>query len=188
MGALVWPKGRKRLPRPEGPSDLEAFVAIGRIQKPRGVRGEVFLLPLTDYPERFEGLTEVLLERPDGVRVSLRVEAFRAYGKRLGIKFRGFETPEAVGRLKGSVLLVCREAVYPLPEDTFYVFEVVGLKVETEAGEAVGKVVDVLSFPANDVYVVDRDGEEVLLPAVRELIQVDLAGGRVVVRDLEGLL
>ena len=60
--------------------------------------------------------------------------------------------------------------------------------METEAGEAVGKVVDVLSFPANDVYVVDRDGEEVLLPAVRELIQVDLAGGRVVVRDLEGLL
>ena len=98
-----------------GPSDSGAFVAIGRIQKPRGVRGEVFLLPLTDYPERFEGLTEVLLERPDGVRVSLRVEAFRAYGKRLGIKFRGFETPEAVGRLKGSVLLVRREAVYPLP-------------------------------------------------------------------------
>ncbi len=172
----------------EGPLNSEAFVAIGRLQKPRGIRGEVFLAPLTNYPERFQDLTEVLVERPDGVRTSLRIEAVRTYGKRIGIKFRGIETPEAVARLKGSVLLIPPEKVYPLPEDTFYVFEVVGLRVETEAGEAVGQVVDVLSFPANDVYVVDRNGEELLLPAVREVLRVDLEGGRIVVRDIEGLL
>ena len=170
------------------PSKSEAFVAIGRVQKPRGVRGEVFLAPLTDYPERFQDLEEVLVERPNGHRTTLRIEGARTYGKRLGIKFEGFETPEAAAGLKGCVLLIPRKEVHALPEDRFYVFQVVGLKVETEAGEAVGRVVEVLSFPGNDVYVVDRDGEEVLLPAARDLIRVDLEGGRVVVQDIEGLL
>ena len=116
----------------------------------------------------------------------LRTSGLTAKG--LAIKFAGIETPEAVAELKGSLLVVRREEVHDLPEGFHYVFEIVGLDVETEAGEHVGRVVDVLSMPANDVYVVDRDGEEVLLPAIQDLIRIDKASNRLVVRDTEGFL
>jgi 16S rRNA processing protein RimM len=170
------------------PPDAGDFVAVGKVQKPRGIRGEVYFFPLTDFPERFDGLETIVVEKPDGSRSSLDVDGVRFYGKRPTIKFRGVGTPEAVDRFRGSLLLVPRDQVHPLPEDTFYVFEVVGLKVETEDGEAVGQVKDVLSLPANDVYVVEREGKELLLPAVRDVMQVDLEGGRVIVRGVEDLL
>lgn len=166
----------------------DAFVAVGRVLKPRGLQGEAFLAPLTDFHERFQDLDEVLVQMPDGTRRPLRIGLIRAYGNRFGVKFLGVDSIEAVSRFRGGLLLIPREAVHPLPEDTFYVFEIVGLAVETEAGETVGRVVDVLSLPGNDVYVVDRAGQEVLVPAVRDFVHVDLEAGRIVVRDLDGLI
>lgn len=162
------------------------FVAIGKIMKPRGIRGEAFLLPLTDFPERFEDLDAVRVESPDGAFSSLDVAYVRAYGPRTAIKFQGIDTPEDVGRLRGHFVLVTHDAVHPLPEDAFYVFQIEGLPVETASGQSVGQVVEVLSYPANDVYVVDRNGEDVLIPAVREFVRVDK--DKIVVQEIEGLL
>ena len=162
------------------------FVAIGKIMKPRGIRGEAFLLPLTDFPERFDDLDAVRVESPDGAFSSLDVAYVRAYGPRTAIKFQGIDTPEDVGRLHGHFVLVTHDAVHPLPEDAFYVFQIEGLPVETASGQMVGQVVEVLSYPANDVYVVDRNGEDVLIPAVREFVRVDK--DKIVVQEIEGLL
>lgn len=162
------------------------FVAIGKIMKPRGIRGEAFLLPLTDFPERFDDLDAVRVESPDGAFSSLDVAYVRAYGPRTAIKFQGIDTPEEVGRLRGHFVLVTHDAVHPLPEDAFYVFQIEGLPVETASGQRVGQVVEVLSYPANDVYVVDRNGEDVLIPAVREFVRVDK--DKIVVQEIEGLL
>lgn len=162
------------------------FVAIGKIMKPRGIRGEAFLLPLTDFPERFDDLDVVRVESPDGAFSSLEVAYVRAYGPRTAIKFQGIDTPEDVGRLRGHFVLVTHDAVHPLPEDAFYVFQIEGLPVETASGQMVGQVVEVLSYPANDVYVVDRNGEDVLIPAVREFVRVDK--DKIVVQEIEGLL
>ena len=84
--------------------------------------------------------------------------------------------------------MVPRSQTHPLPEDTFYVFDIVGLDAVTESGDVIGRVKDVLSLPGNDVYVVDQDGEELLIPAVREVVHVELDAGRVVIKSLEGLL
>lgn len=162
------------------------FVAIGKIMKPRGIRGEAFLLPLTDFPERFDDLDAVRVESPDGAFSSLDVAYVRAYGPRTAIKFQGIDTPEEVGRLREHFVLVTHDAVHPLPEDAFYVFQIEGLPVETASGQRVGQVVEVLSYPANDVYVVDRNGEDVLIPAVREFVRVDK--DKIVVQEIEGLL
>ena len=162
------------------------FVAIGKIMKPRGIRGEAFLLPLTDFPERFDDLDVVRVESPDGAFSSLDVAYVRAYGPRTAIKFQGIDTPEDVGRLRGHFVLVTHDAVHPLPEDAFYVFQIEGLPVETASGQMVGQVVEVLSYPANDVYVVDRNGEDVLIPAVREFVRVDK--DKIVVQEIKGLL
>ena len=161
--------------------DRTSYITIGKVLKPRGVQGEAFLKSLTDFPERFEGLREVVLQGRDSNRTRIDVERVRAYGHRLAIKFRGFDIPEDVKRLSGSYVMVPREEVHPLPEDTFYVFDLVGLKVETENGFDLGEIVEVLSLPGNDVYVVDNAGKELLLPAVKEHIRVEVEEGRVVV-------
>ena len=156
--------------------------------KPRGIRGEAFLLPLTDFPQRFADLDSVRVEAPDGTSSALPVAYVRAYGSRLAIKFQGIDTPEDVRRLHDHFISVARDAVYPLPDNTFYVFELEGLPVETASGAMVGHVVEVLSYPANDVYVVDRNGEDVLIPAVREIVRVDQKAGKIIVQEIEGLL
>ena len=116
------------------------------------------------FPQRFHDLDSVRVEAPDGASSVLNIGYVRAYGSRLAIKFQGIDTPEHVARLRGHFILVSRDAVYPLPDNTFYVFELEGLPVETASGAMVGHVVEVLSYPANDVYVVNRNGEDVLIP------------------------
>ena len=164
------------------------FVTVGKIMKPRSIRGEAFLLPLTDFPQRFDDMDSVRVEAPDGTFFTLNVVYVRAYGSRTAIKFQGIDTPEDAGRLREHFILVARDAVHPLPEDSFYVFELEGLPVETASGAMVGHVVEVLSYPGNDVYVVDRNGEDILIPAVREIVRVDQKAGKIVVQELEGLL
>ena len=174
---------------PRNPVHREQFVVIGRVLKPRGLGGEAFLHPLTDFPERFQVLRKALVEKPDGNRMTLGIDRVRKCGRRMAIKFLDIDSPDAVAPFRGSELLVPADEVYPLPEDTFYVFEIVGLKVETETGPEVGRVVDVITHPANDIYVVKReDGGEALIPAARDLVRIDLAGGRLVVKNVEGLL
>lgn len=107
----------------------------------------------------------------------------------MAVKFLDIDTPDAVAPLRGSELLVPADDVYPLPEGTFYVFQIVGLKVKTEEGMEVGRVVDVLSHPGNDLFVVQREDEgEALIPAAKDLVRIDLAGGRLVVKNVDGLL
>lgn len=170
--------------------DPSAFVAIGRVMRPRGIQGEAFFLPLSDVEDRFQDLDEVRAELPGGGFETLRIERIRRVGKRMAVKFVGVERPEDVTAYRNCYLQIPRDAIHPLPDDTFYVFEVVGMDVVTEAGKLIGPVREVLTHPANDIYVVDRDGEEVMLPAMRDLMTVDREAGRIVLRDrdLEGLI
>lgn len=163
-------------------------VAIGKLHKPRGISGEVFCQPLTDFVERFENLETVTAIFPGGRREILLIEHARLYGTRLAIKFKGVNTPEAAKLFRGVHLVVPKDETFNLPDDIFYVYEIVGMMVETEDGETVGPVKDVLSVPGSDIYVVDRNGEEVLLPAVKELMTVDRDARKIVVVSLEGLV
>ena len=169
-----------------GSQDL--MVAVGKLMKTRGLNGEIFCHPLTDFLERFADLKVVMLEFSDGRRIDARVEFAREYSNKLAIKFAGLNTPQAVEPYRGALLLVSRDETFELPDDTFYVFELVGMMVETTAGEAIGTVKDVLTIPGNDVYVVDTGKEELLLPAARDLLTIDRDAKKIFVEDLEGLL
>ena len=143
--------------------NLDEDVSIGQVLKPRGLQGESFLFPLSDHPERFDSLDAARVLMPDGKKVDLKVSWIRQYGNKMGIKFSGVDTPQAASKYRGSYIQVSRDSVFDLPDGSFYVFEVIGLMVESESGEEIGKVQEVLSNRGNDIYVVDRDGEELLL-------------------------
>ncbi|MFS8525234.1 MAG: ribosome maturation factor RimM [Limnochordales bacterium] len=168
---------------------MDDFVSIGEVTAPHGVRGEVRVWPRTDFPERFQRLERVFVRRPGRVPQELAVERARFHKGFVIVKLEGVDTRDDAETLRGALLQVPGDQVVPLPEDHYYVFQIVGLEVVDEDGRELGVVKEVLFTGANDVYVVERaDGSELLLPAVKDVVlRVDVDAGRMVVRLLPGL-
>src|SRR3972149_1435164 len=128
------------------------LITIGKVLKPWGVRGEVKVEPLTDFPERFTGLSQVYLTSPVGKQVPCTVKSVRYAGKTPLLVIEGYDTPEKVK---------------PLSEGSYYWFELIGMDVRSEAGEKIGTITEVFQTGSNDVYVVKRGGTEVYIPATQ---------------------
>jgi 16S rRNA processing protein RimM len=161
-------------------------VVIGRIGRAHGIRGELNVGIRTDEPERrFAPGSSVVC----GTR-TLTVASSRHHGGRLVVAFREIADRTAAEQLHGTVL----EAVVD-PDDTpddpdeFYDHQLVGLEVRGSDGQVVGTVTGLVHLPYQDTLTVDVDGHEVFIPFVTELVPVvDVAGGFVTVKDVEGLL
>jgi 16S rRNA processing protein RimM len=167
---------------------VEELIAVGRILRPQGRTGEVRLEALTDAPERLRELTECyLVPPPTGERRT--IEAVRFQGPTPVIKLAGSEGIGDAEGLVGRLVSVPRTAVRPLPPDHFYAFDLVGCQVETDDGTSVGVLEGVQESPGHDLWVVRAGDREHLIPAVAAIVvEVDLAGRRVVVRPPDGLL
>ncbi len=164
----------------------EGWVRIGKVVAPQGLAGEVRVGPLTDFPQRFLATEQVALELAEGPRL-LQVEGARLHGNVAILRLA--EDRAGAEALRGVFLLVREEELVPLPQDQYYIYQLMGLSVYTEEGQFLGKIREVMATGGNDVWVVARDGEDLLLPAIRQVIrQVDLAAGRIVVHLLPGLV
>jgi len=172
----------------ETPGPEYRYIALGRILRPHGVRGEVVVEVLTDFPERLAHLPQLYLG--DAHQATLtRVRSCRTKGDLLLMAFEGYPDRTAVEALRDQLVQVPLEEAAPLPEDTYYPHQLVGLDVETTEGDNLGRLSDVLFTPANDVYVVTGPRGQVLLPAIRQVIkQIDLEAGRMVVELIPGLV
>ncbi len=160
----------------------EELLAVGRIARAHGVRGEVAVRPLSEVEGRFQP-GSILRLGPDGRR-RLTVRSSRPHGQRLLVRFEGIDDRTEAEGLRGALLLVPASEAPVLPADRFWVHDIVGLEVVTEAGRSLGPVTEVLRNPGNDVWVTER----ALIPAVREVVvRVDAAERRILVRDLPGL-
>ena len=166
---------------PSSELNPETAVTVGRIVAAHGVRGEMKVQPLTDFPKRFRRGAYLWL---NGART--RVRSSRPVGRLFYIILEGVNDREAVDALRDAELQV--PEAEPLVEDVFYQHDIVGLAVETADGEALGKVESIFSTGANDVYVVRGERGELLLPAVEDVVkEIDVAGGRLRVELLPGL-
>ncbi|MEW6243702.1 MAG: ribosome maturation factor RimM [Bacillota bacterium] len=165
------------------------LVAVGKITAPHGTRGDVRMIPLSDFPERYSLLSRVMLSGPAG-RMAYDVESARWHKGMVILKLTGIDSRDTAEMLRGAEVLVRRDELPVLPEGSYWIFDLVGLEVVTTDGETLGVVVDVLKLPANDVYVVQRpDGKQLLLPATREVVRkVDSENGTMTVYLLPGLV
>ncbi len=164
-----------------------ALVVVGRVVKPHGVRGELRVQPDTDFPERLGTLQQAVLVR-DEESTPVRIEAVRTAGQAWLVKIAGIDTPEEAGRWRGAHLAVPEELAAPLPEGRHYIFDVLGLLVETEDGRQIGTVDEVIRTPGNDVFVV-RGAREILIPAISSVVlRVDMETRRLVIRPIPGML
>lgn len=173
----------------EGP----AMVVIGRVLGAHGVRGEIKVLPLTDFPERFPGMERLEVFRPEGRCIaSLTVRSIRFHEAKglFLVETAEIGDRDKAGGLKGGLVMVKSSERAPLPEGSYWVQDVVGLRVvSSDTGEEIGRVEDVLQTGAHDVYSVKTiRGDVRMIPAVREVVlRISLQEGIMEVRPLEGL-
>ncbi len=162
------------------------YLTIGRVLKPWGYRGELKIEIMTDFPERFASLTTVYLGEDAKAFI---VERARLTGKSVRLKLKGIDTPEAGARLRDHLVQIPTEEAVALPKGQYYLYQLIGLRVKTTQGASLGEVVDILETGANDVYVVQNNGREVLIPAIEPVVKkVDLEQGELIIEPMEGLL
>ncbi len=115
----------------------------------------------------------------------MKIESSRLVTGKPILKFAGVDTPEAASKLTNRHLAVKSDQLVKLPEDTYYVFDLIGCEVFDETGARIGKVTDVQQYPANDAYVIrTENNEEVLFPAVLEYVkEIDAENRKIVVRN-----
>ena len=155
---------------------------MGVILAPHGIRGELKVQPLTDFPERFETGSRLWLNGQQWV-----VQRGRWARKTVILKLRGLETRTEAEALRGAELTV-PEAAELEEEGVYYLHDIIGLPVFDAAGERIGTLEEVFNSGATDVYVVRGEKGELLLPALDDVVtEVDIAGGRIVVDVPEGI-
>ena len=154
------------------------MVTVGKLLKAFGVRGQARVLSLTDVPNRFETLKEVILESPTGETLVTSITDVHADGRSYLLRFTAFSTPEEVGTFRGAWLKIPREAVPPAPEGHYYQFELIGLTVREETGRVLGTLEEVVTLPHQHLFVIRGAEQEFLLPASRKwILNVDVAEG-----------
>ncbi len=170
------------------------MVLVGRVVRPHGLRGQVVIASETDFgPERFAAGAKVwrTAEKAiDGKTVSeLTVADSYPQGDRWVVAFENVNTVEDAETLRGVELRIPEDARMALGPDEYYLYDLVGCQVRTEAGVEVGRVQAVYTGAGGALLSVNRDGAEVLVPLVKAMCpEIDVAGRRIVVNPPEGLL
>jgi 16S rRNA processing protein RimM len=174
------------------PAETPKYLLLGEVLRPHGIRGELRVRLLTDYPERINDLDEVFI----GVGVEdenptvYAVEHMRMNPPYGLLKLEGVKDREGADLLRSLFVMVDIENAVPLEEGEFYLYQLIGLAVKLEDGTPLGTLTEVLETGANDVYVVDSPQyKEVLIPVTDEtIVRTDIDAGELIVRLPDGLL
>ena len=170
-------------------SKWEDMAIVGQIARPHGLRGEVIVNVETDFPEaRFQPGAELFIAR-DGEMEPLTLTSVRFHQGRPIVAVAGFDGIDAAQRLAGLELRIPAERLARLPAGMFYRHDLVGCRVETSAGQAVGIVKAVEGTAGVSRLVVASAEDEILIPLASEICTaIDADGKRIVIEPPEGLL
>ena len=169
------------------PIDEPVFVIVGKFRRPHGIRGEIVMTVITDYPD--------LIAPGSTLHVGNRyhpytIKSIRWHGGDMLIAFEELPDRTAVEIFRNIMVYMKTENIPELPEGEYYTHQLVGMDVITDQGQALGKIKEILITGANDVYLVESaDGKEILLPEIDQVVlNLDHESGKVIVHILPGLL
>ncbi len=164
----------------------KSLIRLGKVVNTVGLKGELRVYPYTDYKEKFEELPYILIDNKN-----FPIESVRYVKSMAVIKLSGVDNIETAEQLKEKDVFIIRKDAPALPEDTYYVKDLIGLKVEDEEGKILGTLTEVTLGAAQDIYMVqlDRENRMFPIPAVSEFIRkIDLEKGTITVKLIEGLM
>ncbi|MDO6449662.1 ribosome maturation factor RimM [Oceanobacillus profundus] len=167
----------------------ERMFNVGKIVNTHGIRGEVKVLRISDFEERFAP-GEKLFVVKDEQSIELEITAHRMHKGFDLLQFEGYTNINDVETFKGCKLKISEAQLTELQQDEYYYHEIIGCEVFTTAGENIGKIKEILSPGANDVWVVKQQaGKDILIPYIDDVVtEVDVANKKIVVELMEGLL
>lgn len=162
----------------------DGLIVIGRLQKPFGIRGEI---RVQAYTETFEAF-----EKSEWLQVKekrMTIKQIRVHKGSVLVLFDGINTPEQASEFSGQLIQTSERNLPAKDEDEYYYFELIGLDVFTKSGRHLGKITEIMATGANDVFVVNGDCGEVLIPFIDDVVtEIDLATKKVQVDPMEGLI
>ena len=165
-------------------------IKIGKIVNTVALRGEVKVYHYSDYKERFEELDRILVEHR-GKYEEYEIEGVRYQKEMVILKLKGINDRNAAEALKERDLYITEEDLRELPEDTFYVKDLIGCRViNEENGAEIGRIKDVLQNSAQDIYQIElTNGKEALIPVVGEFVkEVSIAEKYVKIHLIPGFI
>jgi 16S rRNA processing protein RimM len=166
------------------------LIIVARAVRTRGLKGELVAAVLTDFPERFEQVSDLTGVGPDGERKQLKLESFRFQNDRMVLKFASYDSPEAAKALVGFEFGLPEAERVELAEDEFYDWELEGCAVENKLGQVIGKVREVMRTGGVELLVVENKARrEIFIPMAQEIvIDIDVANKKILIDPPEGLL
>ena len=160
---------------------MEQLMEIGQIVNTYGIKGFVKVKPFTDDIKRFENLSYVYIETKKSLK-EMKIEEVL-------LKLKGIDDINMAETYRNCYIKINREDAVNLPEDTYFIVDLLGMNVYTEENVLLGNIIDIYPTGANDIYVVkDELGKQILLPAIGEVIKlVDTKNKKMIVHLMEGL-
>ncbi len=166
------------------------YLTIGIIINVHGVMGEVKIAPETDDIKRFKKLKSVLVVRPqDGNPTERKVESVKLQNEFVILKLEGIDDRDVANKYRGYEIRIPRGEGVKLPEDTYYIGDLIGCTVVETDGNVLGKVDNVFTAGGSDVYsIIDEQKRNIMIPALGETIMnVDIENCIITVKLLPGL-
>lgn len=166
------------------PPSEPGTLVVGTLVGPHGIRGEVKLRPVTEFPERLANLRRLRLRLPDGSEDWHAVKSSRFSREMLLVQFEAVTDRDAAEALRGATVLIDRADAAPLPAGRYYEHQIIGLRVVTPEGEELGTISEIMETASNDVYIAGR----YMIPATHDaVLRLAPEEGIVVVRSKEYL-
>ena len=167
---------------------MSELVAVARIAKPRGLKGEVIADILTDFPKRFDGLKTVIAVMPDGSRFELTLENHWFQSGRIVVKFAGVNSIEDGEKLRNAEICVPESDAVELEEGEYFDWQLAGCRIVTVSGAEIGKVRELMRTGATEILVVQGE-KEYLIPFANAICtDVDIENKLITIDPPDGLL
>lgn len=168
---------------------MDKYFEIGQIVNTNGLKGIVKVKPFTDDIKEFETFENIYIQKKDEL-IEFKIESVRFAKNMVFLKLQGIDDINEAEKLRNLYIKISRDALPKLPENSYYIVDLLQCEVVTIEGETLGKMDDVFNTGSNDVYVVkNEDGKQILLPAIKEVIKnVDIPNKKITVKLMEGLI
>ena len=168
---------------------MQDFLEIGQIVNSYGIKGFFKVVPFTDDITRFDDLKTIYIEKNKKLEEK-EIEEVKYHKHLVLMKIKGIDDINDTEQYKNCILKIDRKDAVELPEDTYFITDMIGIEVYNEEEKLLGNIVDIFPTGSNDVYVVKNElGKQILLPAISEVIKsVDIEGKKMKVKLMEGLV
>ncbi len=162
------------------------LVKVGYITNTHGIKGDIKIYPLTDYPERFDEKIDFYIEDKN---TKVKIKKTRLYRGLVYAKLESYNDINEVLKFKDKYMYINKEDRLELPEDTFYISDLIDMEV-IDGEKTVGKVKEVLENNTNDIYICEtKEKKEFMIPAVKEFVKkVDVVNKKIYVELIEGMI